>query len=77
MWRMLRRCGRVGDGTEEVRGLPTSYFPGESFIISVMKNVAAWALETAALRGATYADARIVDERQRILSTKTGSVGKA
>src|SRR5713101_1365694 len=42
-----------------------------------MKSIAAWALDTAAQCGATYADARIVDERQRILSTKNGRVGQA
>ncbi len=42
-----------------------------------MKDVAGWALETAKLRGATYADARIVDERQRSLATKNGKVGHA
>jgi TldD protein len=42
-----------------------------------MKEIAAWALDTVAQRGATYADARIVDERQRALSTKNGKVGHA
>src|SRR5215472_11788634 len=42
---------------------------------SMMKEIAAWALDTAAQRGASYADARIVDERQRALSTKNGKVG--
>ena len=42
-----------------------------------MKEIAVWALDTAAQRGATYADARIVDERQRSLSTKNGKVGHA
>jgi TldD protein len=40
-----------------------------------MKPIAHWALDTAAARGATYADARIVDERQRALTTKNGKVG--
>ena len=40
-----------------------------------MKEIAGWALSTAAQRGASYADARIVDERQRALSTKNGKVG--
>ncbi len=34
-----------------------------------------WALETAKLRGATYADARVMDIRQRDISTKNGEVG--
>jgi TldD protein len=42
-----------------------------------MKSIAEWALDTAAQRGATYADARIVDERQRALSTKNGKLGHA
>ena len=42
-----------------------------------MKDVASWALNTAALRGASYADARIVDERSRALATKNGKIGGA
>src|SRR5579872_656198 len=42
-----------------------------------MKSVAEWALDAAAARGATYADARVVDERSRALSTKNGKVGGA
>jgi TldD protein len=42
-----------------------------------MKDVASWALNIASLRGATYADARIVDDRSRALSTKNGKVGGA
>ena len=42
-----------------------------------MKNVADWALDTATQRGATYADVRIVDEKQRALATKNGKVGHA
>ena len=42
-----------------------------------MKDVAQLALDTAAQRGATYADVRIVDERNRALSTKNGKVGAA
>ncbi|HXZ29325.1 MAG TPA: TldD/PmbA family protein [Terriglobales bacterium] len=42
-----------------------------------MKDVAAWALDTAKTRGATYADARLVDERARSLATKNGKVGHA
>jgi TldD protein len=40
-----------------------------------MKDVAQLALDTAAQRGATYVDARIVDERNRALTTKNGKVG--
>ncbi len=42
-----------------------------------MKDIASWALNTAALRGASYADARIVDERSRALATKNGKIGGA
>lgn len=42
-----------------------------------MKYIADWALNTAALRGASYADARAMDERSRALSTKNGKVGGA
>jgi len=40
-----------------------------------MRDIAAWALNIAALRGATYADARLADDRTRALSTKNGKVG--
>jgi TldD protein len=42
-----------------------------------MKQVASWALETAKLRGASLAEARIVDERNRALGTKNGKIGAA
>ncbi len=42
-----------------------------------MKAVAEWALDTAAQRGASYADARVVDERSRLLATKNARVGHA
>ena len=41
----------------------------------MMQDWANWALETAGVRGATYADARVVDIRFRDLSTKNGEVG--
>src|ERR1700723_2809792 len=34
-----------------------------------------WALDTAKRRGASYADARVMDIRQREISTKNGEVG--
>jgi TldD protein len=37
-----------------------------------MKEIARWALDTAKAHGATYADVRVVDLRQRYLSTKNG-----
>ena len=42
-----------------------------------MKQIAEWALNTAQTRGASYADVRIVDDRQRALATKNGVVGHA
>jgi TldD protein len=37
-----------------------------------MKEIAGWALDTAKAHGATYADVRVLDLRQRYLSTKNG-----
>jgi TldD protein len=42
-----------------------------------MKEIASPALNTATQRGASYADVRIVDDRQRSLATKNGKVGHA
>ena len=42
-----------------------------------MKDILAWALNLATQRGASYADARIVDDRSRSLATKNGRVGHA
>src|SRR4029077_19892547 len=42
-----------------------------------MKDVASWALSTATLGGATYADVRLADDRHRAVSTKNGKVGGA
>src|SRR6266705_1681196 len=44
---------------------------------SAMKDIAEWALNIAALRGASYADTRIVDERSRTPATKNGKIGSA
>ena len=41
----------------------------------MMQDWAAWGIETAKLRGATYADARVMDTRQREITTKNGEVG--
>ena len=41
----------------------------------MMRDFANWGLETAKVRGATYADARVMDIRLRDLSTKNGQVG--
>src|SRR5580700_7900359 len=42
-----------------------------------MKHISSWALNIATQRGASYADARIADDRSRALSTKNGKVGGA
>src|SRR6202035_4235937 len=42
-----------------------------------MKDVASWALNAAALRGASYADVRLADDRHRGLSTKNVKVSGA
>src|SRR5712691_12467185 len=42
-----------------------------------MRHIADWALNVANLRGASYADARIVDDRSRGLATKNGKVSHA
>jgi TldD protein len=41
----------------------------------MMQDWANWGIETAKLRGATYADARVMDILQRDISTKNGEVG--
>lgn len=40
-----------------------------------MQEITSWALNAAASRGATYADARIADDRHRALTTKNGKAG--
>ncbi|MGH9723909.1 MAG: PmbA/TldA family metallopeptidase, partial [Candidatus Acidiferrales bacterium] len=40
-----------------------------------MESLALSAIETAKRRGATYVDARVMDIRQRDISTKNGEVG--
>jgi len=42
-----------------------------------MKDIAAWALNVVSMRGASYADVRVADDRSRALSTKNGKVGGA
>ena len=42
-----------------------------------MKEIADWALATAATRRASYCDVRVVDDRQRALATKNGVIGNA
>ena len=42
-----------------------------------MKEIAQWALEVASLRGVSYADARVGDDRMRSLATKNGKIGSA
>src|SRR5256885_7433227 len=42
-----------------------------------MQDIANWALNIASVRGASYADARIGDDRSRALATKNGKIGSA
>jgi len=42
-----------------------------------MEQIANWALNVATLRGASYADARIVSQHSRALTTKNGKIGSA
>jgi TldD protein len=42
-----------------------------------MKQIADWALDVANVRGATYADARVVQDRSRALATKNGKLSHA
>src|SRR5262252_3740848 len=42
-----------------------------------MKHVANWALSVAARRGVSYADVRVIAQRNRSLGTKNGKVGSA
>ena len=41
----------------------------------MMQDLANWALDTAKRRGASYSDVRVMDIRQRDISTKNGEVG--
>src|SRR5258708_35656532 len=47
------------------------------FTVMSMKQIAEQALNTVNLRGAQYADTRIVDHRVRDLTTRNGKVGNA
>ena len=40
-----------------------------------MKQIAEWALNLTNQHGVSYADVRIVDERNRAMATKNGRVG--
>src|SRR5215467_9284068 len=42
-----------------------------------MKDVLSWALDLATQKGASYVDARVVDDRSRSLATKNGKIGHA
>ena len=42
-----------------------------------MNDVLSWALNLATQKGASYVDARVVDDRSRSLATKNGKVGHA
>ena len=54
--------------------------PVSLFVIDLnfrMKQIANWALNIATMRGASYADSRIVSQRSRALTTKNGKIGSA
>src|ERR1700722_11561389 len=42
-----------------------------------MKHISNWALNVASVRGASYADVRVIAQRSRALTTKNGKVGSA
>src|SRR5215467_15025048 len=42
-----------------------------------MKHVSKWGLDSAMSRGASYADVRVIAQRNRALTTKNGKVGNA
>ncbi len=42
-----------------------------------MQDIANWALNVANVRGASYADVRLINQRSRALTTKNGKVGSA
>src|SRR5512140_1256840 len=42
-----------------------------------MLDAAHWALNRAEQSGATYADVRVIESRERFISTKNGKVGQA
>src|SRR3954454_9313088 len=42
-----------------------------------MNDLSSWGLNTASVRGATYADVRVVHDRSRGLATKNGKIGNA
>lgn len=42
-----------------------------------MKQIAGWALDVATMRGASYADLRVLEDRHRVLGTKNGKVAHA
>src|ERR1700683_2191675 len=68
MWRGPRLSSR----------LPFPYFSVSVVNLNLcMKEIASWALNVATMRGASYADARIVNQRSRALTTKNGKVGSA
>jgi TldD protein len=58
----------IRDGTSRLQ-------PPASNLRHMMHDWANWALDTAKRRGATYADARVMDIRSREISTKNGEVG--
>src|SRR3979411_2167752 len=66
-------CGWPFAG-KSARATPSSYVV--DFKLR-MKDISTWALNIASMRGASYADARIVAQRSRALTTKNGKLGSA
>jgi len=62
-----------------IRGPRSDYIPRLCGRLKLprMRHVANWALDAAKLRGATFADVRVVAQRSRALTTKNGKVGSA
>src|SRR3954467_6198703 len=72
---------RFGLGSSYVKNHPKFLaLPGmtkDQYTRLSMKHINEWALNLAKVRGASYADARIADDRSRALATKNGKLGGA
>src|SRR5579862_4576434 len=70
-------CGKMWPFNLRFPAASSSSVPMHVRFRWTMKHIANWALNVAALRGASYADVRVVAHRSRGLSTKNGKVGNA
>jgi len=70
---LLKELLAVRKALAENRATP-SHKSFRSFPIA-MKHISDWALNIAALRGASYADVRVISQRSRAITTKNGKVG--